>query len=71
MLEGTIESLKSHGFPIEDTILALKPDVKILDANYKLNYLKENISANHTAYLFENEPVIIHKIEENLPNNFY
>ncbi|MCB9025100.1 MAG: HAD family hydrolase [Bdellovibrionaceae bacterium] len=69
MMIGTIESLKQWKFPIDlkNTHLALKPHFKDEDTDFKSDYLK-NINSHHEKiYFFENEPVIIHKVKQQLP----
>lgn len=66
---GTIDSLKQWKFPIDcpHTHLAQKPHFKDEDTYFKTQYLLNLIPHHDKLYFFENEPVIIHKINNILP----
>ena len=69
MYEGTLQSLRRWGFPLqEESHLILKKDSDISDAEYKISNL-HSLSKNFDSILFfENEPVILNKTVQQLPN---
>ena len=68
MYEGTLQSLKKWSFPlIEESHLILKKDSEIKDAEYKLNNLFSLSKKFDTILFFENEPVILNKVAQKLP----
>lgn len=66
MGEGTVSSLKQHGFPIETAKaqLILKPDKNMVDTHYKKDWFEQIIKVNpDTQFLFfENEPLNIEAV---------
>ena len=69
MGEGTMQSLRQHGFPISKagTELLLKPTANEDDAEFKTQILAERSSRHRKLVLFENEPVNILRVEQSLP----
>ena len=66
---GTLQSLKKWGFPlVSEERLILKPDPAFEDSIYKLKALKKLKKTFQTILFFENEPVILHLINERLPD---
>ena len=68
MYEGTLKSLKKWAFPLQDeSHLILKKNTAISDAEYKINKLNR-LSENFEIILFfENEPVVLNKTAQQLP----
>lgn len=58
MRKGTIESLKKHGFPIEDSgsVLLTKPEKKIKDDDFKRTASEEIKKMGKVVASFDNEP---------------
>jgi hypothetical protein len=69
MLDGTIASLRSIGFPLdEDHVeLCLKPEASMDDAIFKMEVLKKAERRYHYVWLFENEPVNLNLISKKCP----
>ncbi len=71
MLEGTLKSLRNHGFPIDaaGVTLALKPHAALDDAQFKVDHLAEIAAQTRFAkiWLFENEPYNINQIAARIP----
>jgi len=68
MGEGSIEVLKQWGFPVEESRaeLVLKPDKKMNDALFKVDWFKAASKKDYEKiYFFENEPVnLVSMIED-------
>ena len=69
MLQGTEESLKQHGFPINDlnSKLVLKPEAGMDDAEFKVEVLEKLVGTYDRIWLFENEPVNLNLMAERCP----
>lgn len=69
MQDGTAESLRSHGFPMDhDCVeLVLKPQAHLDDAHFKLEVLKKAEAHYDRIWLFENEPVNLNLIGKECP----
>lgn len=69
MLQGTIDSLCSEGFPLKEdnSNLALKPGTDVTDWQFKNTYFSD-LKAEGTTWFFENEPANIHIVLENHPH---
>ena len=68
MYEGTIESLKKWEFPLEsEKHLIMKENSEIKDEDYKAENLKNLAKASDTILFFENEPVVLNKVNESIP----
>ncbi len=69
MWEGSVASLKQHGFPLvsPERSLVLKPDSRLEDALFKAEWLGQQKSKYQRMFLFENEPFNIVKVEEDHP----
>lgn len=69
MGEGTLASLRQHGFPLlSESALHMKPDAKRHDADFKKDKLLELNFNPSTCWFFENEPVIINLVRRHLPD---
>jgi hypothetical protein len=70
MKKGTLDSLDQHGFPLDDEKLLIMKSKKgiQLDENYKFEVLKKIRSNNRSIWFFENEPIILRRVEETLPD---
>lgn len=65
---GTLETLQKWGFPLADyDHLIMKPTANLNDEEYKTKALMQIVSPDTVTYFFENEPLIIHHVLENLP----
>ncbi len=68
MWEGTLQSLKRHGFPLpQKERLILKPDHEESDAEYKTGELRRIAKKFPAVLFFENEPVILNAVAGALP----
>ena len=69
MLEGTRESLRQHGFPIDDlnAKLVLKPEARLDDAQFKVDVLEAASKSYDRIWLFENEPVNLNLMAKQCP----
>lgn len=69
MLEGTRESLKSIGLPLDaDHVqLSLKPQKEIEDHEFKVSVVKKAVRRYHRVWLFDNEPVILNAVTREVP----
>ena len=68
MYEGTVQSLKQWGFPlIQESHLIMKKDSSRKDSAYKTAHLQSLSKKFDTILFFENEPVILNKIAQQLP----
>ena len=69
MLKGTLESLESSGFPLNNKNIevCLKPHSSVSDHQFKLDFMKELSQKFKEVWLFENEPVNINLIEKHCP----
>lgn len=71
MGEGSLHVLKQWDFPVEKSRaeLVLKPDKKMDDALFKLDWFKEALQKDYQKiYFFENEPVnIVPMVEQKTP----
>ncbi len=69
MMSGTLQSLKTCGFPLEkeNIEVCLKPHSQISDHNFKLDFMKDLETKFNEIWLFENEPVNINLIEKHCP----
>lgn len=67
---GTEAQLKDSGFPLvkDRNKLILKPDKDFLDHDYKLEEIKKLKKTFNEIHFFENEPVIMNTIYDNLPD---
>jgi len=70
MGRGTHEVLNKRGFPHNEHFdnVYLKPDQEMNDALFKRDVLKKMADEFEQIYFFENEPVIIHLIREQVPS---
>lgn len=70
MWNGTLESLKQCGFPLDNdhANLVLKPNSDITDVEFKRNYFKQLGGASNPIWFFENEPANIHEVMEHCPH---
>ena len=69
MGKGTLQSLKKWNFPLKtEDHLILKKDPAFEDSVYKLEELKKLDKQFQTLLFFENEPVILHLVNEYLPD---
>ena len=69
MIEGTILSLKKWGFPLKnESHLIMKKDSDISDTDYKVSHLRHLSQNFDTTLFFENEPVILNRVAQALPN---
>jgi len=68
MYEGTVLSLKFWNFPLEnEEHLIMKKQTKMEDAFYKTEHLKKLTQKSDTILFFENEPVILNKVAQTIP----
>ena len=68
MGEGTVQSLKKWDFPLpSEKSLIMKEDSAKEDGDYKLEHLKKLLKKSDTVLFFENEPVILNKVAQALP----
>lgn len=69
MLEGTIKSLKKHGFPLDhkNENLFLKEKSEKKDAEFKRDILKDMLKDYGSIWFFENEPINLRIVRETLP----
>ena len=69
MLEGTIQSLKTWKFPLEDIDhLIMKELDEMTDSDYKTEQLRKLSKPNGPVLFFENEPVILNQVAGSLPH---
>lgn len=70
MGRGTHEVLNKRGFPHNEHFdnVYMKPDQEMNDAEFKRDILKRMATEFEQIYFFENEPVIIHLIREQVPS---
>jgi predicted secreted acid phosphatase len=70
MGQGTMAVLKKWGFPHHPQQIHLKPQKEMNDEQFKLEWMRQLLFKNPDApiYLFENEPVNINLIGQNLPD---
>ena len=69
MLEGTIKSLKKWRFSFEDEKkLIMKENTETEDAIYKTEELKQLRKKYKTILFFENEPVILNRVAQDIPD---
>lgn len=69
MLEGTLQSLKNWGFPLEEERrLIMKEDANSTDAEYKTKQLQKLSEKHKTIVFFENEPVILNQVTKTIPS---
>lgn len=70
MLEGTRRALRDRGFPLDEpgVELRLKPVAEWDDASFKVDVLRESAHRFSQIYLFENEPVNLNLVAEELPD---
>lgn len=69
MGDGTIQSLKKHGFPLVSLDhLHMKPDSTRHDAEFKRDTLQGLVGSSRQTWFFENEPVIINLVQRDLPD---
>ncbi|MDC7124715.1 MAG: HAD family hydrolase, partial [Spirochaetales bacterium] len=69
MSEGTIKSLKKHGFPVDDsTRFMFKPNFDEPDLDFKIMAMKEINSIGKVIFAFENEPGNANIIKESCPD---
>jgi len=69
MGDGTIQSLKAHGFPLkEEKHLHMKPDTTRHDAEFKRDILLQLHRETPKMWFFENEPVIVNLVKKDLPD---
>ena len=68
MYEGTVQSLSQWSFPLKNpSHLIMKKDSSNTDAVYKINHLQTFSKQFNTILFFENEPVILNKVAQQLP----
>ena len=67
---GTIEQLKASNFPLDSQRdkLILKPEKSLLDHDYKVEELKKLTEDFSEIHFFENEPVILNAVHDQLPD---
>ena len=69
MFEGTIRSLNQWGFPLnKESHLIMKKDSKNSDVAHKTSHLQNLSKKFDTILFFENEPVILNRVAQALPN---
>ena len=69
MYEGTIQSLRKWGFPLEnEKYLTMKENPEMQDAVYKAGYLKKWTKQFDTILFFENEPVVLNEVYRAVPD---
>jgi hypothetical protein len=70
MLDGTRRSLRERGFPLDEpgVELRLKPVAEWDDAEFKVDVIRECAHRFGRIYLFENEPVNLNLVAEELPD---
>ena len=71
MIEGTLKSLKAKSFPLktkEHLIMKKYEEKSLSDEDYKVTYLKDFEKKFSKVLFFENEPLILNKTNELLPN---
>jgi hypothetical protein len=70
MFQGTVASLKQHGFPVdpEHTNVALKPNTGISDSEFKKDFFLKMDKSPGPVWFFENEPKNIHLVMEHCPH---
>lgn len=66
MKEGTENSLKTYGFPLES--LFMKPKKEFEDVSFKLNELQNLKQKYSKIWFFENEPVILNAAQKTHPD---
>lgn len=71
MGDATLKQLKNSGFPTdpEHNRLILKPDMRLLDHEYKISELKALAAQYKKIYFFENEPVILNEVIKQFPKD--
>ena len=68
MYEGTVQSLKQWNFPLKnESHLIMKKDSNSNDAGYKTDHLQSLSKKFDSILFFENEPVILNKVAQQLP----
>ncbi len=69
MWKGTVESLKTLGFPLDDkhANLILKPPTDQRDAVFKREVLRNYLKEYGSVWFFENEPVNLNEVLRELP----
>ena len=70
MLQGTINSLEQHGFPLKSdrSNLILKPVTGSDDAVFKKDFFLQMDRSSGPAWFFENEPANIYTVIEHCPH---
>lgn len=68
MHEGTRRELVRHGFPLlSDAHLLMKPSDVMADEGFKATVLKQIVKDYDHVWFFENEPLIIHLVRDQVP----
>lgn len=68
MYEGTVQSLHFWNFPLKtEENLIMKEEEALDDAAYKEKHLRKLALEFETILFFENEPVIVNRVAESLP----
>ena len=68
MQEGSLTSLRKWRFPLENqSHLIMKQDTDMKDSDYKVNELKSIQDNFKTVLFFENEPVVLNVVAEEIP----
>lgn len=68
MREGTLRVLREKGFPLmTEEHLLMKPSDAMADEGFKATVLKKMIQDLPEIWFFENEPLIIHLVREQVP----
>lgn len=69
MAEGTMKSMRSVGFPLDDVRarLKLKPDAHLDDAEFKADIIEGLTNTYEHIWFFENEPVNINLVLKRSP----
>lgn len=68
MYEGSVQSLKFWNFPLEnESHLIMKEQTEMEDAFYKTKHLKKLTQKSDTILFFENEPVILNRVAQEIP----
>jgi len=70
MKEGSIKSLRTHGFPLETdhANLALKPNSDMTDYDFKRDFFLKMDRSSPEVWFFENEPANIHLVVKTTPH---
>ncbi|MCB0411583.1 MAG: HAD family hydrolase [Bdellovibrionales bacterium] len=68
MRKGTLKSFEQWKIPLKSgDDLIMKPRQGLKDEDYKVRYLKTFVGEFKSVYFFENEPLILNKVREDVP----